>query len=116
MTIMVYLLFIWCFIVKRFFKLDFDKFSHLFGKSKKRILNERYNIFHENTQHYQLSFYNKYHLNGYFYCSCRLESCDLQLGDTWRGMQDKMSVTASAKKIRKKSDNKPQSQMYVFYI
>ncbi|XP_047042032.1 nuclear receptor coactivator 2-like isoform X3 [Helicoverpa zea] len=41
----------------------------------------------------------------------RIESCDLQLGDTWRGMQGKMSVTAPVKKIRKKSDNKPQSQI-----
>ncbi|XP_050670199.1 nuclear receptor coactivator 2 [Leptidea sinapis] len=41
----------------------------------------------------------------------RIESCDLQLGDTWRGMQSKMSVTAPVKKIRKKSENKPQSQI-----
>ncbi|XP_060803001.1 transcription initiation factor TFIID subunit 4 isoform X2 [Amyelois transitella] len=41
----------------------------------------------------------------------RIESCDLQLGDTWRGMQGKMSVTTPVKKIRKKSDNKPQSQI-----
>nr|XP_032529713.1 uncharacterized protein LOC116779506 isoform X8 [Danaus plexippus plexippus] len=41
----------------------------------------------------------------------RIESCDLQPGDTWRGMQGKMSVTAPGKKIRKKSsDIKPQSQ------
>lgn len=52
-------------------------------------------------------------LKVYFVCCfCRIESCDLQLGDTWRGMQVKMSVTAPDKKIRKKSD-KPQSQMYV---
>ncbi|XP_053608193.1 uncharacterized protein LOC128673996 isoform X3 [Plodia interpunctella] len=41
----------------------------------------------------------------------RIESCDLQLGDTWRGMQGKMSVTTPVKKIRKKSDSKPQSQI-----
>ncbi|VVC96712.1 unnamed protein product, partial [Leptidea sinapis] len=43
--------------------------------------------------------------------NARIESCDLQLGDTWRGMQSKMSVTAPVKKIRKKSENKPQSQI-----
>ncbi|XP_045520917.1 uncharacterized protein LOC123712042 isoform X2 [Pieris brassicae] len=41
----------------------------------------------------------------------RVESCDLQAGDTWRGVQGKMSVTAPGKKIRKKSGNQPQSQI-----
>ncbi|XP_063529859.1 nuclear receptor coactivator 1-like isoform X1 [Cydia strobilella] len=41
----------------------------------------------------------------------RVDSCDLQLGDTWRGMQGKMSVTAPVKKIKRKSDSKPQSQV-----
>ncbi|CAH0748970.1 unnamed protein product [Diatraea saccharalis] len=43
--------------------------------------------------------------------NARIESCDLQLGDTWRGMQSKMSVAAPVKKQRKKSENKPQSQI-----
>ncbi|XP_047987922.1 uncharacterized protein LOC125227614 isoform X3 [Leguminivora glycinivorella] len=41
----------------------------------------------------------------------RVDSSDLQLGDTWRGMQGKMSVTAPVKKIKRKSDSKPQSQV-----
>lgn len=49
-------------------------------------------------------------------CFRRNDSCDPQLGDTWWGMQGKMSVTAPVKKIRKKSDSKPQSQMYVFNV
>ncbi|GBP73841.1 hypothetical protein EVAR_86361_1 [Eumeta japonica] len=43
----------------------------------------------------------------------RIDSGDLQPEDTWRGMQSKMSVTAPAKKIRKKSETKPQSQIRV---
>ncbi|CAB3231051.1 unnamed protein product [Arctia plantaginis] len=66
---------------------------------------------HQNSAQSGANHFNELYMPVLAFEDARIESCDLQLGDTWRGMQGKMSVTAPVKKIRKKSDNKPQAQI-----